>query len=613
MFSCPLDSNVAIEMPRKTVINLQNSYSSHLTTLQDSTSPCNDLEADPQAILRAERERLYALFQQAPGFICLLHGPRHIYEMANDAYYQLIGHRQILGLPLANVLSEVVEQGFLEKLDLVFATGEPFIGRALPIQLQRVAGGPLSQRYIDLIYQPIRDQDGKVSGIFVQGHDVTEAHELAREVSFQAAHDPLTGLYNRRAFANHTQDLDAGPESHALLYMDLDHFKIVNDRCGHAAGDALLLQVAKVLQQNVRQTDILARMGGDEFALVLRNCSEAAAEKHAHVLRHAVRDIPFVWGSRRYSVTLSVGLVCFGGATSDAADLGKVQHTSFSEALSLADAACFLAKEKGRNRIQVSHPSDEETARQQADMDWVDRLKDCMREDRIVLYGQRLIALQPGATDMECWEVLSRLMDPEGRLVPPGAFVPAAERFGIIDDLDRHIIRKAFSSLQKISSPQRARTRYFINISGITLSSPGLLAYLVEMLDQYRDVHPANVCFEVTETAAISSLASTAATMRELTDKGFSFALDDFGSGMSSFSYLEKLPVKYLKIDGEFVKGILTRPAGPVIVEAVAKVAHAMNILTVAESVEHDELLPHLRKLGIDYGQGFALHRPEPL
>lgn len=598
-------------------------------SLDASASATGELSPEVQALLRAERERMYALFQQAPGFICLLCGPRHVYEMANDAYYQLIGHRQILGQPLAEVLPEVVAQGFLEKLDRVYATGEPFIGRAVPIQLQRVAGGPLSQCYIDLFYQPIRDPDGTISGIFVQGHDVTEAYELAQEVSFQAAHDPLTGLYNRRAFADRTRDLDTEPGTHALLYMDLDHFKIVNDRCGHAAGDALLVQVARVLQQNVRQSDILARMGGDEFALVLCGCPEEAAEERAHVLRRAVRDMPFVWESRRYSVSLSVGVAAFGGtalggaasggaapgvATLVHADSGGVPALSFNEALSLADAACFLAKEKGRNRVQVSRPSDEEIARQQSDMDWVDRLKECMRQDRIVLYGQRIAAVQPGQDgDMECWEVLSRLLDNDGVLVSPGNFVPAAERFGIIDELDRHIIRKAFSRLQKMGAFQRTRTRYFINISGITLGSPGLMAYLSQMLDQYCDVRPANVCFEVTETAAISSLASTAATMRELTRRGFSFALDDFGSGMSSFSYLEKLPVQYLKIDGEFVKGILTRPTGAVIVEAVAKVAHAMDILTVAESVEFEELLPRLRELGVDYGQGYALHRPEPL
>lgn len=285
----------------------------------------------------------------------------------------------------------------------------------------------------------------------------------------------------------------------------------------------------------------------------------------------------------------------------------------FSKALSSADAACFLAKEKGRNRVQVSHPGDEEIAQQQQDMDWADRIKECIREDRVVLHGQRIVALDERHGAVECQEILARLLDTDGRLVFPGRFIPAAERFGLITKLDRHIIRKAFEGLQQLAPGRRNTTRYFVNVSGITLSAPGFVSYIELLLSEYGDVRPAHLCFEVTETAAISNLAFTAGTMRQLVDLGFSFALDDFGSGMSSFSYLEKLPVQYLKIDGEFIKGILTRPAGAVIVEAVAKVARAMNILTVAESIETLDLLPRLRELGIDYGQGFALHHPEPL
>lgn len=557
-----------------------------------------------QEILHVERDRLQRLFQQAPGFICVLRGPEHIFELANDAYYQLIGHRKTLGYVLADVLPEVVAQGFLEKLDRVLATGEPFIGRALPIELQRVAGGPLEQRYIDLVYQPIRDSTGQVSGIFVQGHDVTEAHELAREVAYQAAHDPLTGLYNRREFARQTAALDAQSGSHALLYMDLDHFKIVNDRCGHAAGDALLLQAASVLRQHIGDEDLLARLGGDEFALVLRDCAEPAALELAHVLRRKIRDIPFVWGTRRYSVTLSVGLAGFGSA----------QGLSFDEAFSLADAACFLAKEKGRNRVQVSHANDEEVGRQQRDMDWTARIKDCIVDDRVVLHAQRLVAMTAQPPDgVECREILARLLDADGKLVFPGSFIPAAERFGLIYKLDRHIIRKSFAMLQRLPENQRARTRYFINVSGVTLSTPSLSAYIAELLAEHPDVKPHHLCFEVTETAAVSHLGQTADAMRHLVAQGFSFALDDFGSGMSSFAYLDQLPVQYLKIDGDLIKGMLTRPAGAAIVEAVVKVARAMNLMTVAESVESVEWLPYLREIGIDYGQGFALHRPEPL
>lgn len=550
-----------------------------------------------------ENERLRQLFQQAPGFICVLRGPQHIFELANNAYYQLIGHRQVQGRVLSQALPEVIEQGYLEKLDRVFLTGEPFIGRALPIQLQSLAGGPLQQSYIDLIYQPIRDSNGQVSGIFVQGHDVTEAHQLAQEISYQASHDFVTGIFNRREFEKHSHAIEALPGPHALLYMDLDHFKIVNDRGGHAAGDALLHQVAMVLRKYIRESDVLARLGGDEFALILPDCSGEYAASIARTLCGGVRDIIFFWNGIRYSVTLSVGLVEFGTCTS----------LAFSDAFSLADIACFLAKEKGRNRVQVSHASDLEVTARQNDMDWANRIKDCIKEDRVVLHAQSLSALSARHETMQCREILARMRDKQGNLIFPGSFISSAERFGIIEDLDFHIIRKSFAHLQNLPAEQRAITRYFINVSGITLNSPGFSEYIASMLEDYTDVHPCHVCFEVTETAAISNLDETANVIRGLTKQGFSFAIDDFGSGMASFSYLQKLPVQYLKIDGEFIKGILTQPAGLSIVEAVVKVARAMNILTVAESVEFPELLPALREIGVDYGQGYALHRPEPI
>lgn len=501
------------------------------------------------------------------------------------------------------MLPEVIVQGYLEKLDRVFSTGQPFIGRALPIQLQTVASGPLQQSYIDLIYQPIRDNNGEVSGIFVQGHDVTEAYQLAQEVSYQASHDALTGVYNRREFAKQSQRVEGQPGPHALLYMDLDHFKIVNDRGGHAAGDALLREIAAILKKQIRRSDILARLGGDEFALILPGCSQEDAAALAQSLRRSIRNIKFFWDGLRYSVTLSVGLVQFGTADS----------LPFADAFSLADIACFLAKEKGRNRVQTSHPNDLEVTARQSDMDWANRIKDCIQEDRVVLHAQDITALSPAGEDVECREILARLLDKKGNLIYPGAFISAAERFGIIEDLDLHIIRKSFSKLQEMPAEQRARTRYFINVSGITLGTPGFSQYIAGMLEAYIDVYPRNICFEVTETAAISNLDEMACLIGALVKQGFSFALDDFGSGMSSFSYLQKLPVQYLKIDGEFVKGILTQSAGLSIVQAVVNVARAMNIKTVAESVEFAQLLPSLREIGVDYGQGFALHRPEPI
>lgn len=588
-----------------------------LMQLRQASQSIKDAEQEPvaeggmahwtrslQNILHLEQERLHQLFQQAPGFICVLRGPRHVFELANDAYYQLVGHRQVIGHPVGEVLPEVVTQGFLEKLDNVYATATAFIGRAMPLELQRVAGGDREQSYIDLIYQPIIDSSGTVTGIFVQGSDVTESHLLAQEVAYQAAHDFLTGLPNRREFRRKTREIEE-PGPHALLYMDIDHLKIVNDRCGHAAGDSLLNQVSAVLKSQCEGgRDILARLGGDEFALVRRDCNPEDALDLARRLCVSVKDINFLWQSKRYGITLSVGVVSFDGP----------EGLSFDEALGLADAACFLAKEKGRNRVQLSVPADEDVRQQQRDMDNATRLKEAMREDRILLYAQKIFGLRPDQdAEQFFYEVLARLRDVDGTIAPPGSFIPAAERFGLVEELDRHIVCKTFAHLQAQPSGRRAGTCYFINLSGITLSAKGFLGFIEGALAAHPAVRSSQICFEVTETAALSNVHRTAEAMRRLIDMGFRFALDDFGSGMASFTYLRRLPVQFVKIDGEFIRAVHSQPANAIIVEAIARVAHTMDMRTIAESVEREELIPHLRSLGLDYAQGFALHRPEPI
>lgn len=556
------------------------------------------------SVLQSERERLSGLFQQAPGFVCVLQGPDHIFELANDAYYQLVGHRRIIGQKVANVLPELVGQGFIGKLDGVYATGEPFIGRALPIELLRHPGAGLDQRFVDFIYQPMFDADRKVTGIFVQGSDVTDAYLLTQEVAYQAAHDSLTGLGNRREFARQTQGI-AGPGPHALLYMDIDHFKIINDRCGHIAGDALLVRVADALQlQCDKSDDVLARLGGDEFALIRRNCSPEAMLELATRLRLAIKDLDFTWEGQRHGVTLSIGAVTFD----------ESEGFSFEPALALADAACFLAKEKGRNRVQVSMLADEDIWRQQRDMDNVSCLKEAMREDRVIIYAQRIVSLR-GDQDYPqgFYEILSRIRATDGSIIYPNNFISAAERFGIIEELDRHIITKVLSHIQANDGTTLSGRYYAINISGITLSAPGFCDFIEQSLSDYPKAKSELICFEVTETAAISDVKRTAEAMLQLTEKGFKFALDDFGSGMASFHYLHKLPVHFVKIDGEFVKSMIEQPASLIIVEAITKIAHTMNMRVIAESVESDYYLPILRELGVDLGQGYAFHVPEPL
>ncbi|MEG3164714.1 EAL domain-containing protein [Sphingomonas sp. PB2P19] len=555
-------------------------------------------------VLESEKERLRQLFQSTPSFIAVLQGPHHVFELANDAYYQLVGHREIIGHRVADVLPEIVAQGFIEKLDRVFLTGVPFNARALPLEIQRSAGGELEQCYIDLIYQPIVDNHGKVTGIFAQGNDVTDAHKLAQDVAYQASHDFLTGLCNRREFCRQIPDIDE-PGSHALLYMDIDHLKIVNDRCGHAAGDTLLLQVADALRSQCDdEHDLLARLGGDEFALVRRNCSAEAALALATRLCAAVKDISFIERGKRYGVTLSVGVAMFGEA----------ERPSFETTLGMADAACFLAKEKGRNRVQMSSASDEDVALQRQEMDNVTRLKEALREDRVILYAQQIVGLR---TDDETrdvsYEVLARLCEPDGTIVAPSGFIPAAERYGMIEELDRHIVCKTFAHLQGKVGERNDDIRYFVNISGLTLSAHGFVAFIDEALKRCPAVGPSQICFEVTETAALSNVQRTAEAMRRLVEIGFTFALDDFGSGMASFAYLSQLPVQFVKIDGDFIRAMRDQPSAEIIVDAVARLGRAMNIRTIAESVEYEELIPRLKSLGLDYAQGYALHLPEPI
>lgn len=555
------------------------------------------------AEVTGEPTGLLELFKQAPGFMCVLRGPNHVFELANDAYYQLVGHREIIGHQVADGLSEVVAQGFLEKLNRVYESGIPFVGRALPIQLQRVAHGVLEERYIDLIYQPMFTPTHEVSGIFVQGYDVTEAHLLAKEVSYQAAHDALTGLANRREFGAQARAI-SGRGPHALLYMDVDHFKIINDRCGHAAGDALLIEVSNILDRLCETNrDLLARLGGDEFVLLRQNCDLAEAAEFANSLGTAVKEMDFIWQGKTHGVTLSIGVVSFNHTT----------DAHLQTAMGFADAACFLAKEQGRNRVQVSSLVDDEVTKQQRDMDAVARIKSAIREDRLVIYGQRIAPIQPDLESAVIFsEVLVRLKDLDGSIVSPSHFIPAAERYGLIEDLDNHVIRKTFDHIQR-TTKDSPRIKYFINISGITLSATGFPDYIDGMLAAYPLVSPSQVCFEVTETSAISNIRRTVELMNNLNERGFSFALDDFGSGMATFAYLSLLPVQFIKIDGEFVKSVLTQSVSAIVVEAVVKLAETMNARTIAESVESMELIPRLAQLGIHYGQGFALHRPEQL
>ncbi|MCH8501730.1 MAG: EAL domain-containing protein [Aliidiomarina sp.] len=580
------------------LVNLQHRDTDYVARLSENDESSFEPNKSAMQILAKERSRLHALFQQAPGFICILRGRSHIYEMANQSYLDLIGRTQIIGKTVAEVLPEIVSQGFISLLDTVYKTGEPYIGKALPIQLQRQGNQAPEFVYLDLVYQPITDHENQVTGIFVQGYDVTEAHTLTQQIRYEALRDGLTGLFNRREMINYSAILEATKGTHAVLYLDLDHFKIVNDRCGHHAGDELLVQLAR-LMETVEHEGRLARVGGDEFVVLLQDCLPITAVKIAESYLRIINDHTFIWESQKYSVGASIGVAFFGGETG----------YNFVQALSAADSACFLAKDKGRGRIQIADPTDSDVKQQINDMDWVNRLKIAMRDDRIILFGQKIVALNEPDKLLHK-EVLSRLQDENGEFIAPGAFIIAAERYGLIEQLDRHILNKVF---QRLNDADVAQPRLFVNVSGITLSNPSFVQYIDRMLDLYPNVDTDKLCIEVTETAAVTNIQRTAAMMTKIRERGIEFALDDFGSGVATFSYLDKLPIRYVKIDGEFIQNVQDNPVSQAIVSTIKNIADVMDLVTIAERIEEAAMLEHLHSLGIDLGQGYAIHRPEPL
>lgn len=427
-------------------------------------------------------------------------------------------------------------------------------------------------------------------------------HNIEQELSWNASHDALTRLPNRRAFEAHLEQvLAAGRGAHAMLFLDLDQFKLVNDTSGHAAGDRLLCRIAETLPRLLRPSDMMARLGGDEFAVLLHDCPPNAAASIAERLRHAAEELDFVWEGKRFSAGASVGLVNIGPGM------------GLQEVMRAADVACYMAKEKGRNRVQVYAPDDSALAEREGEMGWVQRLHLAMEEDRFRLFAQPIMPASQSDALGDHVEVLIRLQGEDGRMIPPGSFIPAAERFGLMPAIDRWVVRNAFdtvaSRMGDDALPELVTCA--INLSGATLGDETFLAFVRQEFLR-SGVAPSTICFEITETTAIADLAAAAAFIADLQVMGCRFALDDFGVGMSSFSYLKRLPVDYLKIDGSFIRDMLTDRADRAMVEMINHIGHVMGKRTIAECVETTETLEVLRSIGVDCVQGFAVARPAP-
>jgi len=451
----------------------------------------------------------------------------------------------------------------------------------------------------------IRHSEGDFTGAALIIRDVSRERNLLREMAYQATHDPLTRLINRRQFERElaavVEDALSTDSQHGLMYIDLDQFKAINDSCGHIAGDQLLRQVAAHLGENIRRLDRLARLGGDEFGVLLRDCTIEKALEVAEVLRHEIKDLRLHWEDRSFRISLSVGVVAITRASG-----------SLDEVLRAADAACYVAKDQGRNRVHFYQPDDNLLAQRSTDMQWLQKLREAIDNDRLVLHGQTIFPLQQIGQPPPMCELLVRMLDSDGRLVPPMTFIPAAERFNLMFDLDLWVIGAAFRQLSELWRQRPDDQRIFtINLSGQSIDHPDLELAIVDLQLKHR-VEPHRICFEITETSVIANMDRALSLMDELRRRGFLFALDDFGTGLSSFAYLKKLPVDYLKIDGEFVRDILEDPVDKAMVDTIRRIGGVLGMTTIAEAIEDAETCQLLTAMGIDYGQGYHLSKPAP-
>ena len=461
-----------------------------------------------------------------------------------------------------------------------------------------------NELYIESTASPIRDGSGKVSGGVLVFHDVSESRELNRRLSYHASHDLLTGLVNRREFENRLEralrSAKADEGAYAVCYLDIDQFKMINDSCGHTAGDTLLGQLGALLKSKIRWKDTLSRLGGDEFGLLLESCSLDEALQTAESLREVVSDFKFTWDERTFRLGCSIGVVPI---TQDNHDINSV--------LSAADSACAADKEAGRNRIHCFQENDIELMRRRREMQWAARINNALEENRFELYRQTIRPLQETETG-DHYELLLRMRDSNGKMISPDVFISAAERYNITPAIDRWVIENALRWLVSEADERERLALCSINLSGQSLGDEQFLPFVQRQFEA-SGLDPSLICFEITETAAIASYSQANRFIHALKEIGCQFALDDFGTGLSSFGYLKHFPVDYLKIDGSFVKGILHDPIDREMVRSINEIGHLTGKKTIAEFAENDEIIDMLQDMNVDYAQGYGVSEPRRL
>lgn len=464
---------------------------------------------------------------------------------------------------------------------------------------------------IELTASPVRNgvnpetKRAEIIGAVVVLHDVSELRGLSRQDSYQASHDALTGLFNRREFERRLdeilQDAHTGGTGHVLCYLDLDRFKAVNDTCGHMAGDNMLREVAGIIKDKVRDSDSVGRLGGDEFGMLLVGCPLPKAQQIADDVCNAVREYRFIWRDKIFDIGVSIGLV----------EISQESGTVF-DALSAADSACYVAKQRGRGLVHVYSAKDEAVARQRGEIQWLQKLQLALKEDRFELFTQAIVSLVSNAKEGPVLEFLLRLRDENGVEISPPSFVRAAERYHLMPTIDRWVVSHALTAVRNgdIRLPDNRLCN--INLSGQTIGDPQFLEYVVDCLDN-TGVDPERICFEVTENSVVTNLEHAQRFIGVLHGMGCRFALDDFGSGLSSFANLKNLGMDYLKIDGSFIRTLAHDPINRAMVNAMVELARTLNIQVVAEHVEDETALSLVRQMGVDFVQGYGIERPRPL
>jgi diguanylate cyclase (GGDEF)-like protein/PAS domain S-box-containing protein len=461
------------------------------------------------------------------------------------------------------------------------------------------------ERAIELAASPLRDEGGDLVGAVILLHDVTELRGLHRQMSYQATHDALTGLVNRREFEHRldeaTEAARRGEAAHMLCYLDLDRFKIVNDTSGHLAGDSMLREVAKLLREAVRDSDTVARLGGDEFGMLLVGCPLDKARQISDDVCRSIAAYRFAWHDRVFNIGVSIGLIEI------AREAGTVEQL-----LAAADSACYVAKKEGAGRVSVYSARDEALARSSGEIEWLQKLQSALKEERFTLYYQPIVAAYGGETDGPSMEVLLRMLDESGAEIAPLEFVAAAERYRLMASVDRWVVQTTLAALSRNAFQLAPDRCVAINISGQTLGDPLFLEFVVECLDS-TGVAPEQVCFEITESAVIGNMDSARRFVGVLHGMGCKFTIDDFGSGVASFSSLKNLPLDYLKLDGSFMRNLAKDSVSQTMLTAMIKLARTLNFKIIAEQVEDSAALDVARKMGVDFVQGFVIARPARL